>query len=174
MLKLRRVSGYHLAKVWKFLVTFPVSEGSYFSSSCNTAVGGSAYFYSKTLLVTVIIVVSEWKAFSGFEWMACVKMAKACDDFYWQNQIPWRYPKDPLSRWCCKIMTFRVFQTIKICYVMLQGWEKMFLRLKLEFTSQLNPLPPPCNDQTILLFDLPHLSVCQRALDERNICREVY
>lgn len=42
----------------------------------------------------------------------------------------------------------------------------MFLGLKLEFTSQLNPLPLPCNGQTILLFDLPHL--CAKGLYMRE------
>ena len=54
--------------------------------------------------------------------------------------------EDSLNKWCCKMMSFRVFQMILSLlflfksHVMLHVWEKAFFSLKLEFMFQLNTL----------------------------------
>lgn len=50
--------------------------------------------------------------------MSYMKKIKDWDDSYSWSQVPWGYfgvisvPEDSLNKWCCKMMSFRVFQMV--------------------------------------------------------------
>lgn len=110
-------------------------------------------FCSNTFVIAVIIlVVTGTKVFfQNMNKCHLWKRLKIEMTYSW-SQAPWGYfgvmsvPEDSLNKWCCKMVSFRVFQMILSLlflfksHVMLQVWEKAFFSLTLGFVFQLNTL----------------------------------